>query len=1226
MLVPLIQGAYEARSIIANAQRCINLYPERNTQDSPTPFSHYPTPGLTSTGFTGPAATRWEYTASNGNMYTVYGGSTGSSLYVSTPKTAGQGISTTTLVSTFDSVGTTPVSMADNGIVLIIVDGSNVGWALDLTTTGNFGQITDPTFIGANKVDYLDTFFIFNVPGTNEWYISLSEASYEMFTGTPGAILSGTITASGGGSITNGTYVSTALTGGTGSGAVATITVAGNNVTLVNITNEGINYIIGDVLSAALPGSSIATGAISNAGSSYTPGTYSAIALTSGSGSGATANIIVGSGGTVTSVTIVDPGVDYVGGDILNGVLPSGSGFAYTVYTTAGSGFSYSVDTISGQAFDPLDFASKTGYPDPIVTLIVMDLYIWLLGTQTTEIWFNAGAADFTFQIFPGVFIEHGCAALYSVAKQDLSIYWLSIDKQGQCIVLKGNNFAAHRISTFAIENEFASYSTIADAIGFTYQQSGHTYYVLTFPTADTTWVFDESTQLWHERNSLQEIQESSFFIDGNLHKVIYNSCAVCGGLVYVGDGLGNQWLLDTNNYTEDGQPIPRIRSFPHLLNNQKRVTYHQFIADMECGTYVSTDPINAPLPTNQQLESTLTSICLIPGAGEFVYATEIVYNTTSGNTPINLNNPDNEADVLLSLSQLQTRFPNLKSVTVVVGWFGLDLRCANCTIMPGVESLSRTTSPISWYSGGVQRANAHQISSYNGSLAYGGTPSDNSVLQLITQLQSMGYEVILYPFIFMDIPVGNSLPNPYGGTGQPAYPWRGQITCNPAIGQGGTPNKTSGVTTQVASFFGAAVPSNFSIVNGAIVYTGPNEWSFRKFILYYAKLAAQANVNGFIMGSELPGMTALRSSATDFSTVDSMVQLAADCRTIIGNTMTLTYAANWSEYNNYAANDGSNDLFFNLDPLWASPNISHIGIDFYPPLADWRNNDPTQLDEVAGFNGPYEISYIDYNIAGEEDFNWYYASDSDRTNQVRTTITDGAYNKPWVFRAKDLVSWWSNLHYNRPGGTQSVAPTSWAIQSKPIKFIEFGCGAINLGSNEPSAFSDPKSSESSAPYFSNGTRDDLNQRICLEALLLHFAKISNSPISSIYGGQMLSPGNMSAWCWDARPFPEFPNLTSVWSDGINYPVGQWIEGRSELDSLPSIDNPPVVNLRWSDNRGKSYGSYVQQSLGALGQYLTSMQWRRLGMARDRVFELSWSVPTKTTLNSAWIETQESLT
>jgi hypothetical protein len=94
----------------------------------------------------------------------------------------------------------------------------------------------------------------------------------------------------------------------------------------------------------------------------------------------------------------------------------------------------------------------------------------------------------------PGVFIEHGCVAKHSVAKHDLTVFWLSKDKDGQGVVIAGKNYAAGRISTHAIEQEFSTYSRLDDAIGYTYQQGGHPFYVLSFPTANRTWVFDMAT------------------------------------------------------------------------------------------------------------------------------------------------------------------------------------------------------------------------------------------------------------------------------------------------------------------------------------------------------------------------------------------------------------------------------------------------------------------------------------------------------------------------------------------------------------------------------------------------------------------------------------------------------------------------------------------------------------------------------------------------------------
>ena len=408
MRVPLLGGAYTARSYIANAQRCINLYPEQNAKDAPVPVTHYPTAGLTSLIASAVGnGTRCLFRSSQNQLFQVLG----NSVYYISP------LWVRTLLGTIGT-NTGYVSMQDNGLYAVIVDGSANGYYINLSNNG-FGQISDPAFYGANFVDYVDTYFLFNQPGTNKWYISPS------------------------------------------------------------------NWI---------------------------------------------------------------PGVP----------------------------------------FDPLAIASKTAYPDPIQALIVMHREVWLIGTLTTEIWYDSGAADFAFQILPGVYIEHGCVAPASLIKIGLILFWLSQDERGEGIVMKGESYAAQRISTHAIEQAIAGYSVISDAVGCTYQYDGHVFYELSFPTANATWTYDQTIGLWHEGAWTDA--------NGNLNRTRKQGAAFAYGVNVCGDWQnGNLYQIDQNNYTDNGNPISRIRAFPQIIENNKnaRQNFNSFIADMDVGQDIN--PADTP-------------------------------------------------------------------------------------------------------------------------------------------------------------------------------------------------------------------------------------------------------------------------------------------------------------------------------------------------------------------------------------------------------------------------------------------------------------------------------------------------------------------------------------------------------------------------------------------------------------------------------------------------------
>jgi hypothetical protein len=255
--------------------------------------------------------------------------------------------------------------------------------------------------------------------------------------------------------------------------------------------------------------------------------------------------------------------------------------FANLTQGAINDGFTYA-------AFDPLDIARKAGSSDRIVALATVHAELWLIGEQTSEVWANQGAADFTFQRVPGSFIDHGCAAPASVVTQDVFVFFLSKDRQGQGVVVQGTGYSVKRISTHAIEAVFQAYPRIDDAIGHCYQQEGHAFYVISFPTANATWAYELSSGQWHELAWTDA--------NGALNRHRARGCAFAYGKNLVGDWQnGTLYQLDPNLFTDDGNPVLRLRTFPHLLKDGNRVFYERFIADIQVGTLAGSTLDNPP-------------------------------------------------------------------------------------------------------------------------------------------------------------------------------------------------------------------------------------------------------------------------------------------------------------------------------------------------------------------------------------------------------------------------------------------------------------------------------------------------------------------------------------------------------------------------------------------------------------------------------------------------------
>jgi len=229
--------------------------------------------------------------------------------------------------------------------------------------------------------------------------------------------------------------------------------------------------------------------------------------------------------------------------------------------------------------FDPTYIASKTGGPDRIISIAVIRGELWLVGALTTEVWYNSGDLDFPFARQPGVLVEHGMERGWSIADADVEIMWLARDTEGQGYVVRTKGYDVERVSNYALEHEIQAYETTNDAQAFFYQQDGHTFYCLVFPTADKWWAMDVASGEWHERTWTDPINGIE-----HRHRVF---CAVNAyNLTVAGDhSNGKLYSWELSTYDDDGAPITRTRDFPHLVKDGKRIEYASFIADMQVGT-----------------------------------------------------------------------------------------------------------------------------------------------------------------------------------------------------------------------------------------------------------------------------------------------------------------------------------------------------------------------------------------------------------------------------------------------------------------------------------------------------------------------------------------------------------------------------------------------------------------------------------------------------------------
>jgi hypothetical protein len=225
--------------------------------------------------------------------------------------------------------------------------------------------------------------------------------------------------------------------------------------------------------------------------------------------------------------------------------------------------------------------AAKEGFSDILVRCIVVDRTLMLIGLETTEFWYDAGNLDFPLQIITGQFLEVGAPSAYAICKVGNAVIWLANDRRGTGMVYMYGGGNPVRISTHAVEEAIQSYGSLSNASAYTYQQDGHVFFVLNIPGAPTTWVYDMASNMWHERvyfNAGIEQRHPGQF-----------ACNVFGQIL-VGDyANGNVYFFDRYNYTDNGNPIERLRTFPHIHDEQKRIFFHFLQVDMLTGVGLNT-------------------------------------------------------------------------------------------------------------------------------------------------------------------------------------------------------------------------------------------------------------------------------------------------------------------------------------------------------------------------------------------------------------------------------------------------------------------------------------------------------------------------------------------------------------------------------------------------------------------------------------------------------------
>lgn len=246
----------------------------------------------------------------------------------------------------------------------------------------------------------------------------------------------------------------------------------------------------------------------------------------------------------------------------------------YILWIDEGSGRFFGSDLLNAEAYDALDFATAEASPDDLITQAVDHRQLVLIGKRTVELWYNSGAAGFPFERVPGGVVELGGIAKYGVAKLDNSVFWLANDRTFRRV----NGSTPVRVSTHGVEEKWRDYADVTDAQCFPFTSMGHLCVAVRFPSAGACWIFDATSNEWHERESYYGLP--------------WRVCAAVDhdGITYVQDAeTGSVGILDGETFTEWGSTLRAEWTYTGVWDGGRRVFHQELELGLETGVGLAT-------------------------------------------------------------------------------------------------------------------------------------------------------------------------------------------------------------------------------------------------------------------------------------------------------------------------------------------------------------------------------------------------------------------------------------------------------------------------------------------------------------------------------------------------------------------------------------------------------------------------------------------------------------